>query len=170
MSRYKMLLGLAAGLSAVVLIGTAMPVVSQQPAQRQTLTFFDPAKTNYERFINQGKRGISPGDLIMIIENQLDPETCEKVGRLVGRIQVIKVVGEEDAIFDGSFTVLLPDGKITGSGVARFREFTSTEPVFAVTGGTGAYRDASGEVSFEENVSLCDKKGDLVTIDIGPQP
>ena len=170
MSRFKVLLGLAAALSALVVIGGAMPVVSQQPAERQTLSFFDPNKTNYDRFLNEGKRGISPGDIIMFIEKQLDPETCENVGRLVGKLQIVKTVGTEDAIYDGGFTMLLGDGKITAAAAARFSEFSGTDPVFAVTGGTGAYRDASGDVTFQENVELCEKKGDLVTIDIGPRP
>ena len=170
MSRFKALIALVAAMSAVVLVGTAMPVVSQQPAERQTLTFFDPNKTNYDRFLNEGKRGISPGDVIMFIEKQIDPETCENVGKLVGKLQIIKTIGTEDAVYEGGFTLLLADGKITAAAAARFSEFEGTDPVFAVTGGTEAYRDASGDVAFEENVELCEKKGDLITIDIGPKP
>jgi hypothetical protein len=55
-------------------------------------------------------------------------------------------------------------------GAAWFTEFEGTDPVFAVTGGTETYRDASGEVSFQEEVELCGTRGSLTTIDIGPQP
>lgn len=154
----------------MVLVGTAVPVGSQQPAERRTITLFDPAKTNYERFLNEGKQGLSPGDTVLFVENQLDTETCERAGQLVGNIMITKILKGENALFEGSFTLLLPDGKITAGGVARFSEFMNTEPIFAVTGGTGAYRDASGEVTIQEGVELCGKAGDLTTIDLGPQP
>ena len=156
-------------LSVVVMFGTAGPVVSQQPAERQTITMFDPKATTFDKFLNEGKRGISPGDTILFIENQLDPETCERMGQLVGRIQVVKSVGTRDALYDGQFSVNLDSGKIVAAAAAKFSEFEGGEPVFAVTGGTGTYKDASGEVTFgPEKVDLCGTRGDLVTIDIGP--
>ena len=170
MSRVKALIVLVAAMSAVVLVGTAMPVVSQQPAERQTLTFFDPNKTNFERFINEGKRGISPGDTILFVDAQFDTETCEKAGQLIGNLQIIKNVGTENAIFDGGFTLILGDGKIVAGGASKFSDFAGDAPVFAVTGGTGAYRDVSGEISITEDVEMCEKKGALTTIDLGPQP
>ena len=162
------LLGVVASL--VVVFGVMAPAGSQQPQERQTITLFDPRKTDFEKFLNEGRRGISAGDVILFREKQLDPETCERVGVLTGRIQIIKVAGERDAHYLGEFSVNLVGGKITAAGAARFSEFESTEPVFAVTGGTETYRDASGEVSFQETVELCGGRGDLITIDIGPRP
>ena len=154
--------------SAVVLVGGALPVVSQQPAERQTFTLFDPRATDFEKFINQGKRGISPGDVILFVEKQLDPDTCERAGKLVGRIQIIKRAGRENALFQGDFTLQLSGGKITAAGAGKFSDFMSTDPMFAVTGGTETYRDASGEVTLTEDVEMCGKKGSLTTIDVGP--
>lgn len=169
MRRWKSLIAVVAATSAVVLVGSAAPVVSQPPAERQTITLFDPRSTEFDRFLNEGKKGISPGDTILFIEKQLDPDTCEKAGQVIGRIQIIKPVGRENAIFSGGFTVTLDGGKITAAGAARFSEFESGEPAFAVTGGTETYKDASGEVSFgEDRVDLCGTRGDLITIDVGP--
>lgn len=156
--------------SAVVMLGMVAPAGSQQPAERQTITLFDARKTNFESVRDEGKRGISPGDRVLFVDNQFDPESCAVVGKLTGQLQIVKVPGPQNARFLGEFSIDLPGGKITAAGGARFSEFQGTEPVFAVTGGTGDYRDASGEVSFQEDVEMCDKKGSLTTIDLGPRP
>ena len=161
--------GALAVVAALAVMVTAIPAGSQAPQERQTLTFFDPNKTDYERFINEGKQGLSPGDVIMFIEKQLDAESCEPNGQLVGKLQIIKTIGDRDALYSGDFTLRLPNGKITAGGAGKFSEFNTAEPIFAVTGGTETYRDASGEVTIEEDVTLCGKKGALVTVDIGPQ-
>jgi hypothetical protein len=155
-------------MSAVVMLGTAGPVGSQAPAERQTVTLFDPRGSQYEKDIDTGRKGFSPGDEFIFIENQLDPETCEKVGKLVGHGQVVKFIGDNDGLITIDVTVDLDAGKIMAYGAAKFSEFDAAEPPFAVIGGTELYRDASGEVSFEEGVTLCDKKGSLTIIDVGP--
>ncbi len=168
MKRITSLIAVATVTSAVVLVGGAGPVGSQPPSERQTVTIFDPETSGFERFINRGKRGISTGDTILFVDPQLDPETCERIGNVTGRIQVIRSIGREDALFIGDFTLTLDDGKVTAGGAARFSEFEGGAPVFAVTGGTQTYRDASGEVSFTENTTLCGVRGALATIDVGP--
>ena len=162
------LVALVGAVSAVMLVANPGPVVSQQPAERQTLSFFDPRATDFEKFLNEGRRGISPGDTILFVEKQLDPETCERAGKLVGRIQIVKRAGRENALFHGDFTLLLSSGKITAAGAGKFSDFMSTDPMFAVTGGTETYRDASGEVTLTEDVEMCGKKGALTTVDVGP--
>ncbi len=159
----------------VVLIGAivvfAVPAGSQQPQQRTTLTFFDPNRTNWEKFVDVGRGDFSPGDTILFVDAQFDPETCDRVGTLVGRLTISRLLGRENAWTIGDFTLKLPAGKIMASGAAKFAEFDQTErAVFAVTGGTDAYRDVSGDVSIQEDVRMCDRKGALVTIDTGPQP
>ncbi|HEX2240100.1 MAG TPA: hypothetical protein VHJ82_03010 [Actinomycetota bacterium] len=168
MKRALLLLGLIA---IFVLLVTLVPASSQQPPERNQITVFEPSKVDYEKVIDRGHRGISPGDTILFINRQLDPETCGRIGTLAGRITISKVLrAEENAWFVGEFTLKLADGKLTAAGAAKFSEFAQTENgVFAITGGTGAYRDASGEVFFEEDVTMCDRRGTLTTIDIGPQ-
>jgi hypothetical protein len=160
---------LLATMALAAITAAAVPAGSQAPPERQTITLFDPRKTNYERFINEGRADLSPGDRILFVEKQFDPETCERVGKLTGHITIIKLIGRQNALYAGDFTVALVGGKIVAGGAGTFAEFEGDKPVFAVTGGTETYRDASGEVSFQEDVELCGKKGDLVTIDVGPQ-
>ena len=170
MKKMRTLVALVAAVSAVVLVGGAAPVVSQQPAERQTITLFDSPPEEFDNFVNEGPRGLSSGDTILFVEKQLDPETCERAGRLVGRLQIVKRVGKQDAMYTGEFTMLLAGGKITAAGAARFTDFERTDPIFAVTGGTGIYKDASGEVTIAEDQERCGKTGSITTIDIGPTP
>lgn len=158
----------AVAMSAIVMLGTAGPVGSQAPAERQTITLFDPRGSEYDKDIDAGKEGFSPGDEFLFIEKQLDPETCEKVGSLIGHGQVVQFLGDNDGRITIDVTLDLDGGKIMAYGAAKFSDFAGTEPPFAVIGGTGTYRDASGEVSFEEKVELCGKRGDLTIIDVGP--
>jgi hypothetical protein len=158
-------------LMMVALIAFALPAGSQQPEERGTITLFDPNKTNYEKIVDEGRNGFSPGDMILFVDAQFDPETCERRGTLIGRITISKFLRGENAWFVGDFTLNLPDGKLTAAAGAKFSEFAQTvDGVFAITGGTGAYRDASGEVRFQEDVTMCERNGTLTTIDIGPQP
>ena len=158
-------------LIALIVVVIALPAGSQQPQERRTITLFDPSKTSYEKVIDQGRNGMSAGDTILFVDAQFDPETCERSGTLVGRLDISKVLNQDDAWFIGDFTLELADGKVVAEAAAKFTEFAQTEEgVFAVTGGTGAYRDVSGEVLFQEDVAMCDQDGSLTTIDIGPQP
>ena len=169
MKRITCVVALMVVASAAVLIA-AGPVGSQPQQQRGAITMFDPNATDFERFIDRGRQGISPGDTILFSDTQFDPETCDSLGKLVGRLQIVKNVGRENALFIGDFTVNLADGKITVGGSGKFSEFDQADPVFAVTGGTEAYRDASGDVSFQEETQMCGKRGTLTTIDVGPTP
>lgn len=68
---------LAAGLAisaiaAVVL--TVVPASSQQPPARTTLSLFDPNKVDWDKDIDLGREGFSPGDMNIFVENALDPE------------------------------------------------------------------------------------------------
>ena len=63
MRRLASLMAAVVATSAVVLLGTVGPVGSQLPGERQTITLFDPRATEYERNFNEGKKGVSPGDV-----------------------------------------------------------------------------------------------------------
>ena len=149
----------------------ALPAESQQSQERITITLFDPDKTTWEKVIDQGRANMSPGDTILYVDAQLDPDTCERSGTVVGRLAISKLLKQNVAWFIGDFTIDLADGKVVAEAAAKFTEFDQKESgVFAVTGGTGAYRDASGEVLFQEGVTMCGQEGSLTTIDVGPQP
>lgn len=163
----KPLVVLAAALSLVVMTGTLMPAISQPPAQRTTLTWFDPGKTDFEKELNLGGKGFKAGDMVVIKDSMFDTETCEKAGTLVARFQVVKLAGRNDAffVFDGG--LLLPDGKLTIYLPAKFSEFANEAGAAgAITGGTGAYKDATGELRVDEDHEMCDKRGALITADL----
>ncbi len=171
MRRLRWFSGVAVAVVALALVAGAVPAGSQQPQDRRTLTFFEPERNSWERHIDELREGESPGDVFIFVNRVFDPETCELAGRLIGRLHVLNPAGPNDAWFLGDFTLVLADGKLTAGGGARFSEFSQADRgVFAITGGTDAHRDASGEVKFQEEVKMCDLRGTLFTVDIGPQP
>lgn len=161
----------AYGVLAACVIGllgaSAVSVSSQVPPSRTTLTFFDPRRSDFEKFINEDGKGFSPGDWAVFIENLKDPETCDPAGKIIGRFTVSKLVGEQNAFFLLDFGFRLPDATITGYHVGKFSDFESaTRNHFAVTGGTHTYKDASGDFTIESGQQMCGSKGDLITVDL----
>lgn len=150
-----------------VLFANLQTASSQAPQQGRTLTFFDPRATDFEKQINEGRKGFSAGDWGVQKDRFFDPETCEKAGTLVGRFAFVKAIGRNDGFFIFDAGVLLPDGKLTFYWPGRFSEFAEGGSG-AITGGTEAYAGAGGQLSVEEDVRMCDKLGALVTIELRP--
>lgn len=71
----------------------------------------------------------------------------------------------EQGSFNGG--LLLDDGKIMVQFVSKFTEFEANGATGAVSGGTGAYKDARGDVTLLEDFEACDMKGTLATIQFG---
>ena len=162
----KLLIVFVLAATAVVVTGAVVPATSQPPAQRTTLTWFDPNKTDFEKGMNLGGKGFA-GDMSVIKDSMFDPETCEKAGTLLLRFQAVKPIGENDGFFMADGQVLLPDGKMAISLAGRFTEFEAEGGAAgAVTGGTGAYRDVTGEFHVVEDQRMCDKRGALITADL----
>src|SRR3712207_4473833 len=147
--------------------GTLVPAVSQPPADRVTMTWFDPRKTDFEKELNFGKQSFGSGDMGLVKDTIFDPETCEKAGTVLVRFQFFKQTAERDGFFYDDGGLILPDGKLAFSLFGKFSEFESEGGAFAaVTGGTGAYRDVRGEFSLVEGQEMCDRKGSLITADL----
>jgi hypothetical protein len=162
----KALIALTSGIAVMLTAGAVMPAISQPPAQRTTLTWFDPNKTDFEKEMNLGGKGFA-GDMALIKDTMFDPETCEKAGTLLLRFQAVKPIGENDGFFLDEGGLLLPDGKMILALPGRFSEFESEGGgAGAVTGGTGAYRDVRGEFHVAEDQQMCEKKGALITADV----
>ena len=162
----KSLVVLALAASVVVVTSGVMPAVSQPPEQRTTLTWFDPNKTDFEKSMNIGGKGFA-GDMAVIKDSMFDPETCEKSGILLLRFQAVKAIGDRDGFFLTEGGLLLPDGKLTIALPGRFSEFEAEGGAAgAVTGGTGPYRDVTGEFHVVEGQAMCDRKGALITADL----
>ena len=143
------------------------PASSQQEPQRTTMQLFDPDQGGFEKQINEQPLTFGAGDWAVFRDPFLDPETCERVGWNHGRSVVIKPLTNGDAVamFDGG--IVLADGKLAFQFVGTFGESASPEGAkIAVTGGTGAYKDARGEVTFTSGVRLCDRRGSLAVVDL----
>ena len=159
----RSLIALVLAVTAVVATGALVPATSQPPEQRTSLTWFDPRKTDFEKGMNLGGKGFA-GDMAVIKDSLFDPETCEKAGTLLLRFQGIKAIGENDGFFMAEGQVLLPDGKVAIALAGRFTELDAeTGAMGAVTGGTGAYRDVTGDFNVVEDQQMCDKRGSLIS-------
>lgn len=116
--------------------------------------------------MNLGGKGFA-GDMAVIKDSLFDPETCEKSATLLLRFQAVKEIGDRDGFFLTDGGLLLPDGKVTISIPGRFSEFEAEGGAAgAVTGGTGAYRDVTGEFHVAEDQQMCDRRGAVITADV----
>jgi hypothetical protein len=166
MKRLTMVLSVIVAASLMGVL--AVPATSQPQPERMTITLFG-NDTDYEKHVRGSGDPFAPGDWHVYVDRLLDPETCEVAAKIVGRFVFVKRIGKYNGWYINEFTVTRPDGKITAYGGGTYGDFAKSDAVFAVTGGTGAYRDASGDVSFDtETVRLCGSRGQLSTIDIGP--
>ncbi|MDQ3953388.1 MAG: hypothetical protein M3279_10580 [Actinomycetota bacterium] len=162
----KTLAVVALGVCVMLAAGAVMPAISQPPEQRTTLTWFDPNKTDFEKGMNLGGKGFA-GDMSVIKDSMFDPETCDKVATLLLRFQGVKAAGRNDGFFLADGGLLLPDGKISIYLPGRFSDFEDEGGAAgAVTGGTGAYRDVTGEFHVVEDQQMCDRRGALITADV----
>jgi allene oxide cyclase-like protein len=97
--------------------------------------------TTINNFVDLGAAGPSPGDTYTFsdeIFRENNPD--EQVGEADGHCTLINPAVRR---FTCTITTSLPDGDITTEGVLIF--VPNTTSVGAVTGGTGAYRNARGE-------------------------
>ena len=103
-------------------------------------------------FQDVGTPGPSLGDRLIFTSDLFD-EGDRRVGRDGADCVVVRLdltaPPQEQQIVQCMITVELPDGQITFQGLAR-----GTENLFAVTGGTGAYRTARGEAFARDRVPL----------------
>jgi hypothetical protein len=92
--------------------------------------------------IDLGEPGLSVGDSIVISDDLF--QDGEKVGVHGGTCTVVRV---ETVLFHCVVTFALPDGHITAQGLVRPE---LAEEQVAVTGGTGTYTTAQGELTVLE--------------------
>ena len=117
----------------------------------QVLRFFERA-TGDLAFIDQGAPGPSIGDRLVYSAAIFDTNG-QRIGRDAADCIIVRVDPSEpparQQVVQCSISVELPDGQITVQGLAQ-----GTENYFAITGGTGAYRTARGEVLARDVVPL----------------
>jgi hypothetical protein len=130
---------------ATALIVPAQSVGSSPTEERDTvLTYRLVDKHAESTFIDEKRAGESVGD------RYLAAATVRRQGRVAGRLQTDCAV--LDRTYNGhlcQLALLLEDGELTlsGGGISRpLGEVPPTGDVFVVTGGTGAFLGAGGEM------------------------
>lgn len=155
----------AASVAALVAV-SGVPASSQEPPGRTTIKLFTKNEVGFEKFINEGGEQFGAGDWAVNKTPAFDPDTCERVGAIGTRFVAVQFQAKKDAVFglvDGG--IVLPEGTLTLYDVGDQSEATGD---LAITGGTGAFKDARGEANVTET-RLCDKAGVLITADITTQ-
>lgn len=103
-------------------------------------------------FIDLGAPGPGIGDRL-VFSNPIFDTAGQQVGRDGAECVIVRIEANEpperQQVVQCTISVLLADGQITVQGLAQ-----GTENYFAVTGGTGAYRKARGEVLARDIVPL----------------
>ena len=127
----------------------AQPEEHKRPSQ--VLRFFERA-TGDLAFIDQGAPGPSIGDRLVYSAAIFDTNG-NRIGRDAADCLIVRVdpteTPDRQQVVQCSISVELPDGQLTVQGLAQ-----GTDNHFAITGGTGAYRTARGEVQARDIVPL----------------
>jgi hypothetical protein len=97
--------------------------------------------------LDLGRRGFSIGDRFVFSDNLF--RRGNRVGTDHGDCVTTRIQGPGSA-FQCTATAVLRGGQITAQGAVMFREDSSSRFTLAITGGTGRFRDAGGEVVVHE--------------------
>jgi hypothetical protein len=104
------------------------------------------ARTVTEEEVDLGATGFGPGDRFTFFEHLF--RGGERVGESGGECVIVHLVERQNATANCVATLRLPGGQLTLQGLIDFADEEQPFTV-AVTGGTGRYRDADGEVTIE---------------------
>jgi hypothetical protein len=134
-------------LLGAMVVGTTLTVAS---AGGNEVELRFRAKTTEQNFLDLGEKGDSLGD--QFIFHDVLRQGGERVGHDGG---VCTVTSVEHSQAQCLVTAWLPEGQITIQGLVVETGDSPGRLVFAVTGGTGQYEGASGEVHvFEQSETL----------------
>ncbi len=159
-----LLAGVAAG-TALVLTGA--PTVATAPGdagasspETSTMELAFPWVGGHQRFIDTGKKGISPGDLFLGVDLPiLDNRTGEKVGTSDAVEMILS--GRHDGTVTSQSTLRLPGSHIELDGVIRHTD----QPLrMTVTGGTGRYLGVGGQLTLLRSDE--DRKVEVMRLDL----
>jgi hypothetical protein len=142
----KLRIGAAAALALTAVSGTvAAQALSDDGSSKDREVLRITAKAVQQQFIDEGPAGFSQGDRF-VFANDLYRHG-QKVGEDGGACTVTRVDATGIATFQCLGSNSLPGGHITAQGLTNSQD---TREVLAITGGTGRYKAARGEVRFTE--------------------
>jgi hypothetical protein len=153
MTKRLAVVGVTVAAAAGLLAAFLTPASSQQSGT-QTIRVCDQNRPGFSRDIDVGKEGGFSGDYNLFTDVLLDPQTGDKRGRDVGRLTFVK---RSNGSFIADATFTFPTGKVMVYGASRFANIQKAR--FAVTGGTGRFRNASGTLTLSP--ARCDGKRGL---------
>ena len=128
-------------LASAILVGTTSGSGAAAPGQQFTLG----ATTTHETLLDLGTREDPTGNQFVSAHDLYRGD--KKVGHDGASCQIIDVVGPEQLRVQCVASLSLPQGQLTAQGLTLASEDDSTPLVLAITGGTGRYTGAGGQVS-----------------------
>lgn len=161
---------LTMGMLVAVLGGIVAPASSQQPPTRTTLQLFEGYEGSFFKEVDVAPRRPwgGAGDYSVGIQRLYNPETCDRVGKNLGRFTIVRKLKQDNAWYIFDSTLGLQTGKITLYGAARYSDFFAEGGATAtVTGGVGDYTDVQGTVAITP-ARLCGERGSMYTISFRP--
>ncbi len=137
--------GVLIALAAVLVFGLATGAFAQEatPTAPEVLpggiVLRVVERAESDTLIDLGESGDSIGDLRAFGNPVYDPSNQTKLGDSQGSC-IRTVIGQS---WECTWTLILPEGQITVQGPF----YDAADSVLAITGGTGAYRDARGQMT-----------------------
>jgi len=137
---------LVLAVASITLASASPPPASLAPTNNkdQVQVLHLVGRTVQETFLDLGEQGDSLGDQIVFSDNLF--RGGKKVGISGASCTLVRLVERVSVTFQCVGTLSLPGGQITVQGLVSFPEADRTPFFVAVTGGTGAYRTALGEM------------------------
>jgi hypothetical protein len=133
--------------TAALIAAAALAASASAGDGPRTMTLSTPFDGGKSSQVDAGKRGFSAGDMFTVTGQ---PVSDEASGRRVGSLDAIETVVSRlhNGTTSMAATLRLADGTIHGAGIIRH---TDSPPRLPVTGGTGAYAGAGGQVTITED-------------------
>lgn len=152
--------GAAAATGGIAFAG-GQDVRADAAAGPRTLTFTEPFVGGKTRYVDVGRKGISPGDVFLSTDVPLfDLQSGKRVGTSDGMETFVSLRHQGTVWLH--VTGRLRDGRIEAAGLLRHSDRRQSLPV---TGGTGAYAGARGEMTVTENRK---HKRNVITVTLLP--
>lgn len=121
-----------------------MPESAQPTSLSSGTTVLDfPFEGGHQQFIDRGRAGEGPGDLILSTDQ---PVLDHRTGRRIGASDAVELIvsARHDGTVDSRSTMRLPGGSIDLEGVVRHSDNPFRVPV---TSGTGRYAGVRGQLT-----------------------
>jgi len=144
-----------AGLMALVLAAGVVALASASPTPSSSsdhsareFTLF--ARTVQSADIDLGAKGESLGDQFVFSDDVSRVKGGEKRGIDGGVCTIVRMNGRTSATAQCVVTLSLKEGQLAVQGLVTFSEDSPSTFVIPITGGSGAYKAAGGEVKVKE--------------------